>query len=135
MLLFTMKLNNFVGLKIGMSMSLERELAATERELFELLMHVLPVCAENGTLIFFNSQNLPNDYRHNWLPAESDQLFELATRCSTIRRDLGLPIAQTIAQLFLDACAENGTMENPHRRGPRKLATGLLSELKSRFST
>ena len=113
----------------------ERELAAKERELFDSLVRVLPVCVENGTLIFFNSQNLPDEYQHHWLPAESDELHELATRCSTIRSELGLTNAQTIAQLFLDACTENGNMKNPHRRGPRKLATWLLSELQSRFST
>ncbi len=113
----------------------EREVAATERELLESLMRVLSVCAENGTLIFFNSQNLPDEYQHNWLHEQSDGLFELATRCSMIRTELGTPVAQTVAQLFLDACAENGNLKNPHRRGPRKLATWLLSELQSRFST
>ena len=117
------------------SAALKRELAATERELFDALMRVLPVCAESGTLIFFNSQNLPDEYQHDWLPAESDELFELAERCSEIRSELGLTTAQSIAQLFLDACAENANMKNPHRRGPRRLATWLLSELQSRFST
>lgn len=115
--------------------ALERELAATERELFDLLIRVLPDCAENGTLIFFNSTNFPDDYQRNWLPAESDELHELVTRCSGIRSKLGLPVAHTIPQLFLDACAENGNVKNQHRRGPRKLATWLLSELQSRFST
>lgn len=114
--------------------ALERELAATERELFALLMHALPVSIENGPMIFFNSQNLPDDYRRNWLPKESDELLELAKRCSSIRGELGLPIAQTLAQLFLDACAENANMQNPHRRGPRKLATWLLAEIRSRFT-
>lgn len=115
--------------------ALERELAATERELFDSLIRVLPVCAENGTLIFFNSQNLPDEYQRNWLLAESDELHELATRCSRIRSELGLPFTQTIPQLFLDACAESSNLKNPHRRGPRKLATWLLFELKSRFAT
>ena len=117
------------------SAALERELVATERELFEALMRALPVCAKNGTLLFFNSQNLPDDYQHHWLPAESDELFELAERCSKIRSELGITTAQTIAQLFLDACAENANMKNAHRRGPRRLATWLLTELQSRFST
>lgn len=115
--------------------ALERELSATESELFDSLMRVLPDCAERGTLIFFNSQNLADEYQHHWLPAESEELFELAKRCSRIRSELGLPTAQTIAQLFLDACAENSNVQNPHRRGPRRLATWLLSELRSRFTT
>jgi hypothetical protein len=120
---------------MAVTAALERELVATERELFDSLMLVLPVCAKNGTMIFFNSGNLPDEYQHNWLPAESDELFELATRCSSIRSSLGLSNVHTIAQLFLDACAENGNMKNPHRRGPRRLATWLLSEFQSRFST
>jgi hypothetical protein len=120
---------------MGVKAARERELAATERELLDSLMRVLPVCAKNGTQIFLNSQNLPDEYRCHWLPEESDELFELATRCSTIRSELGLPVVQTIPQLFLDACAESGNIKNPHRRGPQKLATWLLSELQTRFST
>lgn len=117
------------------SAALERDLAATERELFDALMRVLPVCAENGTLIFFNSQDLPHEYQHHWLAAESDELFELAERCSKIRSELGVTTAQTVAQLFLDACAENANTKKPHRRGPRRFARWLLSELQSRCST
>lgn len=113
----------------------ERELATTERELLDLLLRVLPVCIENGTMIFFNSENLPDDYQHHWLAKEADELFEVATRCSSIRGQLGLPVAQTLSQLFLDACAESSNMLNPHRRGPRKLATWLLVEIRSRFAS
>lgn len=113
----------------------ERELVTTERVLFDSLMRVLPLCAKNGTQIFLNSQNLPDEYQRHWFPEESDELFELATRCSTIRSELGLPVAQTIPQLFLDACAESSNLKNPHRRGPQKLAIWLLSELQTRFST
>ena len=49
--------------------ALERELVAVEGELLDLLMIALPVCAKNGTLLFFNSQNLPDEYQHHWLPA------------------------------------------------------------------
>ncbi len=114
---------------------LEQELSAAERELFDSLMRVLPDCAKNGTMIFFNSQNLPAEYQQHWLPAESETLLELATRCSRIRSELDLPTGQTISQLFLDACAENSNIRNPHRRGPRRLATWLLSEIQTRFST
>jgi hypothetical protein len=113
--------------------ALERDLVATERELHALLVRVLPACIENGTMVFFNSENLPDDYQHHWLAKESDELFELASRCLSIRSELRLPIAQTLAQIFLDACAESSNMHNPHRRGPRKLATWLLAEIGSRF--
>jgi hypothetical protein len=112
--------------------ALERELVAVECELLDLLRLALPVCAKNGTLLFFNSQNLPDEYQHHWLPVESDQLFELATRCSSVRSKLGQSSAQTIAQLFLDAYAESANLKNPHRRGPRRLATWLLAEIQSR---
>ncbi len=85
--------------------ALERELALTEHELHALLVRVLPGCIENGAMVFFNSENLPVDYQHHWLPKEADELFELARRCSSIRSELGLPVAQTLAQLFLDAWA------------------------------
>ncbi len=39
---------------------LERELAAVECELTDLLMLTLPVCAKNGTLLFYNSESLPD---------------------------------------------------------------------------
>ena len=115
--------------------TLERELAATERELHALLVRVLPGCTENGAMVFFNSENLPVDYQHHWLPKEADELFELARRCSSIRSELGLPVAQTLAQLFLDACAESANTQNQHRRGPRKLATWLLAEIQSRSNS
>ena len=121
--------------KMSVASKLENELLATERELYRVLMRVLPHCAETGTMLFFNSQNLPDDYQRHWLPQESDQLLELASRCTAIREKLKLPIARTLSQLFLDACAENANVQNPHRRGPRKLAAWLLAELQSRFAT
>lgn len=111
---------------------LERELAAVERELTDLLMLTLPVCAMNGTLLFYNSESLPDGYRKHSLPSESDKLYELATRCLEIRGRLGESNTQTIAQLFLDACVEYANIKNPHRRGPRRLATWLLTEIQSR---
>jgi hypothetical protein len=113
---------------------LERDLAATESELYALLVRVLPACIENGTMVFLNSGNLPDDYQHHWLTKEADELYELARRCSLLRGELGLPVAQTLAQLFLDACAENSNIHNSHRRGPRKLATWLLAEIRCRFT-
>ena len=113
--------------------AMERELVTAERDLCDLLMRMLPLCAEHGTMIFFNSQNLPDGYRQHWLPKECDEMFDLANRCVSIRRSLGLTNSDTLGQLFLDACAENANMQNPHRRGPRKLATWLLAEVRSRF--
>ena len=86
---------------------LERELAAVECELTDLLMLTLPVCAKNGTLLFYNSESLPDGYRKHSLPSESDKLYELATRCLA-------------------------NIKNPHRRGPRRLASWLLTEIQSR---
>ena len=114
--------------------ALECELVATDRELHTLLVRVLPACIENGTMVFFNSEYLPVDYQLHWLPNEADELFQLAKRCSSIRSELRLPVAQTLAQLFLDACVESSNIRNPHRRGPRKLATWLLAEIRSRFT-
>lgn len=115
--------------------ALESELATTERELYAMLLRVLPACIEDGTMVFLNSRNLPADYQQRWLSKEADELFELARRCSSIRGELWLPVPQTLAQLFLDACAESSNMQNPHRRGPRKLATWLLAEIRTRFTS
>jgi hypothetical protein len=109
----------------------ERHLAETESQLLTVLERVLPKCAEGGTLIFFNSENLPSEYPEHWLSPESDELLELATRSMELREKLSLPVTHSLGQLFLSACAEYADQNNPHRRGPRKLAMWLLAEIRS----
>ena len=112
----------------------ERQLAVAENELREMLERLLPPCAEHGSMIFFNTENLPDDYRQHWLSKESDELLTRAKSTVSLRYQLCLPIDQSLGQLFLAACSENANMNNPHRRGPRKLATWLLSEIRSRVN-
>lgn len=113
--------------------AIKRKLDAAEAELLEMLGRSLPECAENGTLIFFNSQNVPEEYRHCGLSKESEELFELSNQCIALRSQLGLSAEPSLARLFINACDESANMKNQHRRGPRKLATWLLAEISSRY--
>ena len=72
---------------------------------------------------------MPEEFRHHWLMPEADDLYELAKMAVALRTSLGLPVIRTLGQLFVSACSESANEENPHRRGPRKLATWLLAEV------
>lgn len=77
--------------------ALERELADVEFELMDLMMFSLPVCSKHEAVLFTNSQDVPDRYRKYSLPAESDKLYELATRCLRIRCRLGESSTNAIA--------------------------------------
>ena len=53
----------------------------------------------------------------------------LAKQSIELRSRLGLEIEGTVGQLYLSACTEASNGDNPQRRGPRKLASWLLTEI------
>ena len=53
----------------------------------------------------------------------------MAKQSIELRSRLGVEIAGTVGQLFLSACTEASNCDNPQRRGPRKLASWLLTEI------
>ena len=110
---------------------IEQQLASSESELYEMLSLVLPRVASSGEMLFFNAENLPGSLQSHWLPSESDALLSLANSCVALRQRIGEPVDVSIGQIFLSACHEAGGGTDSHSRGPRQLATWLLSQIQA----
>jgi hypothetical protein len=110
----------------------EAQLRATETQLSSMLASVLPRVANSGEMIFFNSEYIPPEVQPHLLPQESEELFDLAHASVSLREELGEPVLGSVGQLFLSACSEAANSINQNRRGPKQLATWLLSELGTR---
>jgi hypothetical protein len=108
---------------------LEARLTAQEAELIGLLRELLPRVANSGELLFFNSEFRPDAVQAHWLPQESEPLLQLAKESVALRERIGFPVLGSAGQLYLSACREAANSANDNRRGPRQLATWLLSEL------
>ncbi|RYG58508.1 MAG: hypothetical protein EON60_13010 [Alphaproteobacteria bacterium] len=108
---------------------LETQLAATERELLELLADALPHTAQQGDMLFFNSEFHPDYIRPHQIDERSERLLSLSSDGVTLREQIGLPVLGSVGQLFLSACSEAANTTNDNRRGPRQLAAWLLGEL------
>ena len=108
---------------------IEQQLASSELELHEMLSLLLPRVASSGEMLFFNSENLPETVQSHWLPSESEALLEMANSCVELRLHIGVPVDGSIGQLFLSACHEAADATNNNRRGPRQLASWLLSQM------
>jgi hypothetical protein len=102
-------------------------LEAEEDSLRTLLLKLLPSVVSGGAQIFVNSADTPAAtarYSHR----EADTLFASAQRCVKLRESLGLVGEAGVAEYFLAACRESAS-DDPHRRGPRKLAEWLLAKI------
>lgn len=113
-------------MKASRSIKLEQQLAAAEEAFRCQLLSVLPRVESSGESLFFNSRHMPSHFQAHWLPRESEPLFELASECLDLREQLSLPTPGSLAAEFVSACAEAAS-NDPHRRGPRKLASTLLA--------
>ena len=108
---------------------LEIQLAATESELLGMLASALPYTAQNGDMLFFNSQFRPDNIQPHQISERNDVLLSLSSESVALRERIGLPVLGSVGQLFLSACSEAANSSNDNRRGPRQLATWLLGEL------
>ncbi len=108
---------------------LETQLAATERELLQLLADALPYTSQHGDMLFFNSAFHPDYVRPHQIGERSERLLSLSNEGVAIREQIGLPVLGSVGQLFLSACSEATNTANDNRRGPRQLAAWLLGEL------
>ena len=104
-----------------------QELAQREQELAERLRPLLTRAVERGLDLFTNQHNLPEGIAYHPAWAVNTECFEQAQTCAELRRSLQLP-ATGVAHAFLVCCAESHSAD-PHRRGPRKLAQWLLSQM------
>ena len=116
-------------MKAARQNKLEAQLAATEVELASLLRESLTHTAVHGDMLFFNSRYCPDNYQPQWFSSNSEALLSLATECLALRDQLGLPCHGSPGQLYIAACTEATSTSNGNRRGPRQLATWLISEL------
>ena len=108
---------------------LERQLQLQEAELRLTLQRLLPGVADNGAAIFTNSAFNPHELNLAHVPPESESLLRAANACTELRQQLGLAIEGSVGGLYLAACREAAALNNPQRRGPRRLAEWVLAEL------
>jgi hypothetical protein len=71
---------------------LETQLAATERQLLELLADALPYTAQHGDMLFFNSEFHPDYIRPHQISERSEALLSLSNESVILRERIGLPI-------------------------------------------
>jgi hypothetical protein len=109
--------------------ALEHQLLVTEAELRERLLDILPRAAKSGEAVFLGGRFLPTNYQESWISADANSLLDAADDCRAQREALALPFAGSIGALFLAACDEASNAGSHARRGPRKLAASLLSQL------
>jgi hypothetical protein len=107
---------------------IESQLLREEAALRERLQTVLPAAAESGRDVFTNSRFNAHGLLHAHLSSVSEELLASAEKCIAWRSAIGLPVEQSVGQLFIAACEERASSA-PHARGPRRLAAGLLAEL------
>ena len=121
-------------MKASRQAKLESQLAATESELLESLAVELPYTAHHGNMLFFNSAFHPDYIRPHQISERSELLFSMSNESVALRDQIGLEVLGSAGQLFLSACSEAANTSNDNRRGPRQLATWLLSELGGEFN-
>ena len=109
--------------------ALERQLFVTEADFRALLLEILPRAAKSGEALFLGGRFLHSTYQEWWISPDANTLLAAADDCLAQREALGLPFEGTIGALFLAACDEAADASNHDRRGPRKLAASLLSQL------
>lgn len=105
---------------------MERQLLEAEDALRERLLSALPAAALSGHDLFTNSRF--NRFQLNHLSPLSNEFLAAAEQCIAWRQSLDLPVEQSVGQLFVAACDERNGVDE-HRRGPRKLAAWLVSQL------
>ena len=111
--------------------ALERQLSVSEAALIERLLEILPRVVESGENIFLGGRFLPAHYHERWVSSLGTELLEIADDCIAQRNALAAPSETSVGALYLSVCTESADMRNGNRRGPRRLAAFLLSQLTS----
>ena len=106
----------------------EQLLRAAEVTLRESLVEFLPTVVKSGEPLFTNSHYNPHKLLRHYFSNKAVALIDSSLACVEMREALGLAVAGSVGQLFIEACKESAS-SNEHRRGPRKLAAVLLASL------
>jgi hypothetical protein len=106
-----------------------RKLESMERQFRDRLLGLLPEAAKTGSAVFTNTTFNPQHLRPHLFRTDADELLEEAQACLRLREQLDLPVTGSVGYVFIEACQETANIENPHRRGPRRLAEALLETL------
>ena len=106
-----------------------RQLESMERQFRDRLLGLLPKAVKMGSPVFTNTTFNPHHLRPHLFGTDADELLEEAKACLRLREQLDLPVTGSVGYFFIEACQEAANIENPHRRGPRRLAEALLETL------
>ena len=108
----------------------EIELNALEHALIvRLCAELQEVSAGRNTHFFFTREHNPHEFPEHCLSKSSDELLEIARQTMELRKVLILPTDPCVGRLFEAACIESADLDNPHRLGPIRLASRLLSQI------
>ena len=106
-----------------------RQPESMERQFRDRLLGLLPEAAKTGSAVFTNTTFNPHNLPPNLFRTDADELLEEAQACLRLREQLNLPVTGSVGYAFIEACQEAATIDDPHRRGPRRLAEALLQTL------
>jgi hypothetical protein len=103
-----------------------QQLESMEREFRDRLLKLLPDAVKTGSAVFTNTTFNPHNLPAHLFRTDADELLEQAQACLRLREHLDLSVTGSVGYAFIQACKEAANIENPHRRGPRRLAEALL---------
>jgi len=106
-----------------------QQLQSLEREFRDRLLRLLPEAVKTGSSVFTNTRFNPHQLPPHLFRRDADELLEVAQACLQMREQLSLPAPGSVGDLFIEACRESADLDNPHGRGPRRLAQALLAAL------
>jgi hypothetical protein len=89
----------------------------------------LKSAAKGKNSLLFAVSNLEN--RKYWFPQNQNPLYEDAVKIESLKTELALNDGHSLSFRFIHCCEEFDDSKNPHRRGAKKLAELLLSEIEN----
>lgn len=110
----------------------EDRLAALERQLHSRLTTELEIVAAGKNTLFFTTAEFnPHQLNEHMLPADTAELYELASEAMDLCATLGDPQGAPVAALFRRYIERANNLADHHRLGPARLAREMLDELKT----
>lgn len=99
--------------------------------LLEHLLSALPRVSDTGESSFTNLRFKAHGVSPACISREAEVLLDMSPACIEMREALELPVVGSVGKLFMES-REEASRKDEHRRGPRRHAAALLSELRLR---